>query len=101
MLLLTVIVYVIGGIILAISKVLNTRSYSRKLRIVSTAILMEIAYALVVMNVINIVTAFCIEVDEDTILDPSYAADKFFVIISMVLILLANGSQLLTLEDSF
>ena len=97
MLVLAVVVYALGGTVLAIAKAMSARSFSRKMRLFGTAIIIEIAYALVVFNVINILTAFAIEVDEGTLVDNSYAADKFFLITAIVLVLLANGSHLLTL----
>ena len=97
MLVLAVVVYALGGIVLIISKLMSTRSFSRKIRQFGTAIIIELAYAFVVLNIINILTALCIEIDEGTLIDNSYAADKYFLIIAIVLVLLANGSNMLTL----
>lgn len=62
MLLITLCVYALGGLFIAISR-FSTKTSARKIRGIGFGLLIEIGYSLVLFNIVNIVTSLSIAVD--------------------------------------
>jgi hypothetical protein len=60
----------------------------------------EVAYTLVVFSTANVVTALCIEISEGTLTDTSLLWSKALFVASMLLIVIGNVANFLSIEDS-
>lgn len=88
------------GVLLVLVSTITTKSASRRMKTGGLFVINEVAYTLVMFNSANVVTAFCIEASEGTLTDMDPLWSKAFLIVAMLLMVVGNVANFISIEDS-